>query len=150
MRFGAAVRSRIPLHCTAQPRGLLAQLLRGQCIGFVERYHFGLVSKPMAVGLDLCAHGVVGRAGILRGTIDEVEENPATLDVTKKSVAKTGTLMRALDQAGDIRKHELAAVDLDHAELRMQGRKGVVRDLRLCGPPRREECGIFRISGADE
>src|ERR1700730_14481622 len=119
-------------------------------MGFVERYHFGLLSKRVAVGLDLCAHGVVGRAGILRGTIDEVEENPATLDVTKKSVAKTGTLMRALDQAGDIRKHELAAVDLDHAELRMQGRKGVVRDLRLGGAHRREQGRFSRIRQPDD
>jgi len=86
------MRSRISLHRTSQPRSLLRQLRWLQCIGFVERYHFRLVGQSMAVRLDLCPNGLVGLAGILSGTVHEVEENPATLDVTKKSVAETGTL----------------------------------------------------------
>jgi hypothetical protein len=41
----------------------------------------------MAIGCKLCAHGVVGVACVLCGTIDEMQENTAALDMAKETVA---------------------------------------------------------------
>src|SRR5262249_53057372 len=48
-----------------EPRGLLLQLLLRQRIGLVERDDLRLLGEPLAVGLELGAHGLVGRAGVL-------------------------------------------------------------------------------------
>ena len=58
--------------------------------------------------------------------------------------------MRALDQAGNIRQHEFAAVDIDHAKLRMQRGEGIVGDLRFGCADDREEGRLAGIGQADQ
>ena len=47
---------------------------------------------------------------MLARALDEVEEDAAALDMAEEAVAETGTLVRALDQAGNVGEHELAPV----------------------------------------
>jgi len=117
-----------------EPRGLSFQLLRRQRIGLVERDHLGLLAEPLAIRFKLRAHGLVGRARMLGRAVDEMQEHAAALDVAEETVAESRAFMRPLDQAWNIREYELAAVDLDHAELGMQRREGV-RPCRRARPP---------------
>ena len=74
----------------------------------------------------------------------------AALDMAEETVAEAGALVRAFDQAGDVGEHELAAVDRDDAELRMQRGEGIVGDLRLGCCDRREEGRLACIRQPDE
>ena len=58
------------------------------------------------------------------------------------SGAEAGAFMRALDQAGNVGQHEFLFVDIHDAQLRMQGREGIVGDLRL-GARRCRQQGRF-------
>ncbi len=60
----------------------------------------------------------------------QVDEQPAALDVGEELVAEPGALGGALDQPGDVGEHELAVVDVDRAEHRLERRERVVGDLR--------------------
>src|SRR5262245_36418933 len=82
---------------------------------------------------------------MLGRAVDEMQEHAAALDVAEETVAESRAFMRALDQARNIREYELAAVDLDHAELGMQRRERVVGDLRLGRAHRREEGRLARV-----
>ena len=67
------------------------------------------------------------------------------LDVTEKAITETCAFVCAFDQSRNIRQHEFAAVDADDAELRMQGRERIVRDLRFRRADHGEECGFACI-----
>ncbi len=121
-----------------EPRHLLLQLLRRHRVGLVERHDLRLVGEPFAIGVELRPHGLVGLARMLAGAVDQMQQHAAALDMAEEAVAQPRALVRALDQAGNVGEHETAAVDVDHAELRMQRGEGIVRDLRLVprSPPR--------------
>src|SRR5437899_8015893 len=86
---------------------------------------------------------------MLGRAVDEMQENAAALDVAEETVAESRAFMRTLDQARNIGEDELAAVDLDHAELGMQRRERVVGDLRLGRAHRREEGRLARVGQPD-
>src|SRR5690606_37485469 len=65
-------------------------------------------------------------------------------------VADAGAGMGALDQAGNVGKHELAAIDARHAKARMQGGEGIIGDLRLGGGDARQEGRLAGIGQADQ
>ncbi len=79
-----------------------------------------------------------------------MQQHAAALDMAEEAVAEAGALMRAFDQAGNVGQHEFAAVDADHAELRMQRGEGIVRDLRLGRADGREEGRLAGIRQADQ
>src|SRR5262249_17299986 len=101
------------------PPLLSARLSRGR-FGFIERNDFRFFGKTMTVGRQLGAHGSIGGAGIFAGTIDEMHQHAATLDMTKKAIAETDALVSTLNQARNVGEHEFAAVGVDNAELRME------------------------------
>src|SRR5262245_2489096 len=126
---------------------LLFQRFRRERIGFVERDHFGFLCEAAAIGLELRPHGLVGLAGMLAGAVDEMQEDAAALDMTEEAVAEARAFVRAFDQTRNIGEHELALVDRDHAELRMQRGERIVGDLR----PRRAHGGKEgRLAGIRE
>ena len=86
---------------------------------------------------------------MLAGAVDEMQEHAAAFDMAEKTVAEPDTLMCALDQAGNVGQHELAAVAVDDAELRMQRREGIVGDLRLGRAHRREKGRFARVGQPD-
>src|ERR1019366_4147575 len=64
--------------------------------------------------------------------IDEMNENRAALDVAQEAVAEAVSLVRALDESGDVGNDEgLVVVRADNAEVRDQGGEGIVGDLRF-------------------
>ena len=65
-----------------------------------------------------------------RREVEHVHEQPRALDVREEVVAEPGALARALDQPGDVGDHELAVVELERAEHRLERRERVVGDLR--------------------
>ena len=91
----------------------------------------------------------VGQQVVLARAVDQVQQRAAALDMAEKTVAEPDPLMRALDQAGNVRKHEFAAVAVDDAELRMQRREGIVGDLRLGRAYRREKGRFARVGQTD-
>ena len=70
--------------------------------------------------------------------------------MAEEAVAEAGALMRALDQARNIRQHEFAAIGIHHAELRMQRGERIVGDLRFRGADGREEGRLAGIGQADQ
>ena len=79
-----------------------------------------------------------------------MQHHPAALDMAEEAVAQSDALMRAFDQAGQIGHHEFAAIDREHAELRMQRGEGIIRDLRLGRADGGEEGRLAGIRQADE
>src|SRR6516164_10553694 len=100
-----------------EPRSLLFQLRRRQRIGLVERHHLGFLAEAVAIGFKLRAHGLVSGPGVLGCAVDEMQEHAAALDMAEETVAQPRAFVCALDQARNIGEYELAAVDLDYAEL---------------------------------
>src|SRR5262249_4059271 len=82
---------------------------------------------------------------MLAGAVNEMQEHAAALHMTKKAIAEPGALVGPFDQTGDICQYEFMAVDRDHAELRMQCREGIIRDLRLGGAHARKESGLSGV-----
>ena len=59
-----------------------------------------------------------------------MQQEPAALDVGEELVPESGSLGRALDQAGDVGEDELALAVVDRPEDRLERRERVVGDLR--------------------
>ena len=82
--------------------------------------------------------------------VDQVHQRAAALDMAEEAVAEPVAFVRALDQAGNVGEHEVAVVDLHHAEAGMQRGEGIVGDLR----PRRRDGGeqrrLARVRQPDE
>ena len=110
----------------------------------------GLSVKSLAIGLELGAHGLVGLAGMLAGAVDQMQQHAAALDVAEEAVAEARAFVRAFDQAGNVGQHELAAVALDHAELRVERGEGIVGDLRLGRAHRGEERRLAGVRQPDQ
>src|SRR5260221_1815417 len=114
------------LRGTFEPGHLFLQLLRHQGVGLVEGNDLPLVSKTMAIGYQLVAHGFVSLAGMFAGAVDEMQEYAAALHMAKKTVAEPDALMGASDHTRDVPENEFATVDRDDADLRMQrGERGI-------------------------
>ena len=79
-----------------------------------------------------------------------MQQHAAALDMAEEAVAEADALVRAFDQARNVRQHEFAAVGVDHAELRMQRGEGIVGDLRLGGADGGEEGRLAGIGQADQ
>ena len=89
--------------------------------------------------------------GVARGRVDHVDEQPGPLEVREELVAEPDALARALDQTGDVRDHQLAAVRrVDRAEHRLERRERVVRDLRPGVRDPREQRRLARVRQPDE
>jgi hypothetical protein len=70
--------------------------------------------------------------------------------MAEEPVADADALMGALDQAGDIREHEFAAIDGGDTEIGMQRGEGVIGDLRPGAGDGGEEGRLAGIGQADQ
>ena len=84
------------------------------------------------------------------GRVDEMQDRAAALDMAEEAVAEAVALVRAFDQAGNVGEHEIALVDLHHAEAGMQRRERIVGDLRLGGGDGGEQGRFAGVGQADE
>ena len=85
-------------------------------IGLGDRHDLRLLGDAGAVGDQLFAHGAVIGDRILRGAVDQMEEDAAALDVAQEARAEAGAFAGAFDEAGEVGDDELAAVDGGDAE----------------------------------
>ena len=69
-------------------------------------------------------------------------------DMAQEFVTKACAFACALDQAGDIRQHKAVRMRLDHAEVRQQGGKVVIRDLGLCSRQHRQNRRLAHVGEA--
>ena len=123
-----------------EPRHLLFDVVGAQRVGFVERDDLRLVRQSVAVGGKLGAHRL-DRPRRHRRSVPSTRCSNTRQRSTwpRKPVAETDAFMRAFDQSRNVGEHEFAAVDIDHAELRMQRGERIIGDLRLGGADGGEE-----------
>ena len=82
---------------------------------------------------ELLADDVVVPLRIARRTVDHVDQDPGALDVTQEGMTEPGAGARTLDQAGDVGDRRSALVhvtEVHDAQVRLERRERVVRDLR--------------------
>ena len=65
-------------------------------------------------------------------------------------MAEPGALGGALDQAGDVGQHDLAVVELDRAQHRLQRRERIVGDLRIRPRQPRQQRGLAGVGKPDQ
>src|SRR6185312_11299935 len=99
---------------------------------------------------EFAANAVVGLRNLARRTIDQVEDDVATLGMAEKAVAQPDAAMRTFDQAWQVREHEVALVDTHDAKLRLQRGEGIVRDFRPGSGNAGEKRRLARIWHADQ
>ena len=87
---------------------------------------------------------------MLAGGVDQMQDRAAALDMAEEAVAEAVALVRAFDQAGNVGEHEIAVVDLHHAEAGMQRRERIIGDLRLGGGDGGEQRRFAGVGQADE
>src|SRR5579864_3240936 len=133
-----------------QARDLLLDLIGAHGVGLAQRHDLRLLGQAVTVGGELVAHRLVSCPRVLAGTVDQMQQHTAALDVAEEAVAEADALMSALDQAGNVGEHEFAAADVDDAELRMQGGERVIGDLRLGGADRGEKRRFSGVRQADD
>ena len=106
--------------------------------------------KPLAISREFAADCAVVGARVRARRVNEVHQSAAALDMAEEPVAEAVTLMRALDQAGNVGEHKIAPVDPDDAETRMEGGERIIGDLRLGGRNRGEEGRFAGVRQTDE
>src|SRR6516162_6438094 len=119
-------------------------------VGLVEPDDLPLFGKAVTVDVELLADCAISAGDILDGSVDQVEDHRAALDMTEKPRANSRTLAGTLDQTREVGQREFLVVDSYDAELRLQGRERVVGDL---GPGVRDRGKEGRLAGirqADE
>ena len=89
-------------------------------------------------------------SGSSRRAVDQVEQHASALDMAEEAVADAGALGRALDQAGNVGEHELAALVADDAELRAERRERIVADLGRGVGDRVEEGRLAGVGKPDQ
>src|SRR5690606_32601174 len=85
-----------------------------------------------------------------RHAVHQMQQHPAALDMAEEAVADADALRRALDEAGNIRQHELARLVAHHAKLRLQGGEGVIPHLRPGVGDGVDEGALARVGQAEQ
>src|SRR4029077_11575739 len=97
--------------------------------------------EPRAVSGQLAADRLVARLGISLGRrhVHKMHEQPATLEMGEELVAEAGALGGALDQTRNVGQNQLAILQLDGAQIGLEGGERVSGDLWIRpGKPREE------------
>ena len=89
-------------------------------------------------------------SGLQRRAVEHVQERRAALDVAEELEPEALAVARALDETGNVGHRVAGLAGLHDAEVRMQRREGVVRDLRLRRRDRGDEAGLAGRRVADE
>src|SRR5690606_15410361 len=96
-------------------------------------------------GFQLSADRSVRLGDVLLGCIDEMQEHAAALDVPQESRAETSACMSALDEPRYVRQHEIDIARTHDAQVWMQRRKRIIRDLWFGGADFRQKGRLARI-----
>src|SRR5690606_7321365 len=88
--------------------------------------------------------------GVEGGAVEHVHERGAALDVAQELKSQPLALAGTLDEAGHVGDRVAALAGLHDAEVGMQGRERVIRDLRLRRRHGRDEARLARRRVPDE
>ena len=134
-------------------------LVVGHHVGLAAHDHPGAFEQLGAVRAELGKEDAQLRRGghaaqLGRREVDQHHEHPRPLDVAEELVPQTLAGRRALDEAGDVRHHELGAVahpaHTDHAEVRFERGERVVGDLRFGRRHGRDQRRLPRVGKAHQ
>src|SRR5512135_3819238 len=118
---------------------------------YLGRQHQLLAARKVAVEQFEFAEErleILDRIALLRD-VDEMDEDLRPLNVLEKLVAQTVSLVRPLDQTGNVGNDEAAEIlQGDDPQVRFQRREGIVRDLRPGGADPRDESGLADVGKA--
>ena len=96
------------------------------------------------------------RSGFGRRHVHDVDQHPRPLDVAQERVAQPGTRRGALDEPGQVGEGHpsvvgrVAHLEVEHAEVGLEGREGVVGDARRGRGERREQGALAGVGQAHE
>jgi len=74
-----------------------------------------------------------------------VDEQPCALDVPQELQSQPGTLAGTFDQAGDVRQHKAAPVDVHYPQVGRQRGERIIRDLGASGADAGQESGLAGV-----
>ena len=139
------------LYRSSTPRPPTPLLVRDQ-IDLRERDDLREAVEPRPVPSELSADGLVVRLRVPLGRchLDQVNEQPAALDVSEELVAEARPLRRPLDQARNVGEDELPIVEIDRPEVRLHRREWVIRHLRVRPGQPRKQRRLPRVRQADQ
>src|ERR1700737_4379870 len=125
-------------------------------VHLVQRDQMGAARQSRAVFLELGAHLLVVAPQLVLvagGGVDDVDQHAGAIDVAKELQAEARSGVRTFDQAGQVRHDEGGVLcKLDDAEHGLEGREGIVGDLRFGGAGGGEErrfAGVWQPEQAD-
>ena len=125
----------------------------GQEIGLVQHQPAFASVEPWAVLFQFLSDGADRLSGLadLAGRVRHLEQEAGALEVLQELDPEPRARRRAGHEAGHIGHHE-AMVDVHrhHAEVRVQGREGVVGDLRVRRRDGPDEARLPRVRQADQ
>ena len=133
-------------------RDVPLRLLLGEQVDLGEGDDLRQAVEPRAVAGELAPDGPVVRLRIplRRRDLDQVDEQPAALEMGEELVPEAGALGGALDQPGDVGEHQLAVVQLDRPQVGLDGGERVAGDLRVGAGQPGEQRGLAGVRQADE
>ena len=105
----------------------------------------------MAIGLQFLLHHPKIADGIISTGVDDVDEQPGALDVTKKIVPQTGPLGCTGNESRNIGENRAITTGAsDDAKIGYERCEGVVGDLGASGGQHSDQGALARIGQADD
>ena len=99
-------------------------------IYFIQNNNLGFFSQALAKKGQLLINLVKLGQWVRGSAIEQMDEQAAALDVAQKLMAQPGAGVGALDQARNIGQHQVTMVQHHHAQIGLQGGKGIISDFR--------------------
>src|SRR5690606_38845046 len=127
------------------------RLVRAQQVQLRQDHAVRLLRQLRRVGAQLLHQDPVFPLHILRVERDQVGEGPRALDVAEEPEPEPAPLVRALDDPRDVGDDERPVPrQLDDAQVRLERREWILRDLRARGRDRGQERRLPCVRLADE
>ena len=104
----------------------------------------------MAIGGQFLPHRPVGFRWILRGAVDEMQQNAAALHMAKETGAEAGALGSPFNKARNVGKHKFPILRPHHSQVRVQGGEGIIGNLRSSSGDAGQESRLAGVRQANK
>ena len=119
-------------------------------IALVERDNLGLFIQGRAIFAQFVTHNVPSGHGVILRCINQVNEDPAALNMAQETVANANAFGSASDKAWNIGQHEFTRLMVNNAQLRARGGERIIANLRLGIRHLVDERRFARVRHADK
>src|SRR5579884_3166361 len=136
-----------PLGPATLARGLVDQVGLRQGEHARQGGQAGIVQAELVLDRGVVGHRI---GAVERLQVEHVHEHARALDVGQELVAQPRPRAGALDQSGDVGDHELAILELERPEHRLERREWVPGDLGVRAGQAREQRGLARVGEPDQ